>query len=68
LTAIIVTEISFKPIQMPLVITPWLQNRPFEVRALGHRKWNGVSAEGWVWQVWEIATNTNINWLALKDG
>jgi hypothetical protein len=21
-----------------------------------------------VWQVWEIATNTNINWLALKDG
>ncbi len=47
---------------------PWLQNRPFEVRALGHCKWNGVSAEGRVWQVWEIATNTNINWLALRDG
>ncbi len=42
-------------------------HRPFEGRALGDGKWDRVFGKRRVPNIGKIATNTNINWLALVD-
>jgi hypothetical protein len=48
-------------------VTKIKPHRPFEFRALRDGKWDRVFGKRRVRNIGKIATNTNINWLALVD-
>jgi hypothetical protein len=48
-------------------VTKIKPHRPFEVRALGDGKWDRVFGKRRVRNIGKIATNTNVNRLALED-